>query len=90
MAKRSSRKVRAGDQDDARVAGGPGEQAGGSSSETGWYLDSEGRLCYGQECLIIRETPDGLAFELDPSTCSPETRERLIAAAVKGARLDFV
>ena len=89
MAKRSSRKVSAGDQADARVAGGSGEQTSGSPP-TGWYLDDKGQLCYGQECLIIRETPDGLAFELDPSTCSSETRERLIAAAVKGARLDFV
>ena len=30
---------------------------------------------------------DGLEFELEPATCSPETRDKLIAAALRGSNL---
>jgi len=43
-----------------------------------------------QECYVLRETAEGMAFDLDPETCSPETRDRLVAAAVKGAKLNFI
>jgi len=40
--------------------------------------------------MVIKATAEGLAFELDSSTCDPETRERLVAAAMKGAKLKFL
>jgi len=75
---------------DDRNAVGPANDGGSKSGEappTGFYLDEQGRLCFGQECLLIRETPDGLEFELDPATCSPETRDKLVAAALRGSSL---
>jgi len=40
--------------------------------------------------MVIKVTAEGLAFELDASTCDPETRERLVDAAIKGAKLKFL
>jgi len=56
----------------------------------GWYLNDQGELCFGQTCMIMKVADDGLHFELDPATCDPDTRERLLAAAVKGAKLKFL
>jgi len=36
---------------------------------------------------VVRETPDGLEFELDPATCSPETRDKLVELALRGSSL---
>ena len=75
--------------DDRNAAVGTANDGGAQSEAppTGFYLDDQGRVCYGQECLLIRETPDGLEFELDPATCSPETRDKLLAAALRGSNL---
>jgi len=40
--------------------------------------------------MVLKATDEGLAFELDAATCDPETRERLMAAAMKGAKLKFL
>jgi len=40
--------------------------------------------------MVMKVADDGLHFELDPATCDPDTRERLLAAAVKGAKLKFL
>jgi hypothetical protein len=32
---------------------------------------------------------DALVFDLDPEKCDPETREKLVSATIKGARLRF-
>jgi len=55
----------------------------------GFYLNDQGELCLGMSCLVMHETPEGLRFELNPDECDPETRERLVSAAIKGARLEF-
>ena len=72
------------------TGGGAGEQDSGGHPTGKWFIDDQGRLCLEQECFVLRETPDGMAFDLDPETCSPETRDRLVAAAVKGAKLNFI
>jgi len=82
------------ERDNAVSSGGTGGDAGEQDSgghPTGkWYIDNQGRLCLAQECFVLRETAEGMAFDLDPDTCSPETRDRLVAAAVKGAKLNFI
>ena len=75
---------------DDRNAVGTANDGGSKSGEappTGFHLDEKGYLCWGQDCVLIRETPEGLEFELDPATCAPETRDKLIAAALRGSSL---
>ena len=55
----------------------------------GWYLDERGQLCHGTECLTVVIEEEGIAFDLDPEKCDPKTREALVGAAIRGARLRF-
>jgi len=92
MAKRPSKSDGAAVEGGDRGNVGPAGDGHPSRDERpdGWYLDDQGQLCFGQSCMVIKATAEGLAFELDSSTCDPETRERLVAAAMKGAKLKFL
>ena len=50
-------------------------------------MNSAGNLCLGRVCLTTEATANGLEFTLDAETCDPETREKLIGAMIKGAKL---
>ena len=50
-------------------------------------MNKAGNLCMGRVCLTTEATETGLEFTLDPETCDPETREKLIGAMIKGAKL---
>jgi len=52
-------------------------------------MNDQGELCFGQTCMIMKVADDGLHFELDPATCDPDTRERLLVAAVEGPSSNF-
>ena len=60
---------------------------GPSGDSEGWYLNKAGNLCLGRVCLTTEATETGLEFTLDPASCDPETREKLIGAMIKGAKL---
>ena len=65
--------------------------ADGSRRGSDFWIDDKGRLCFGQSCLTLTADPDkGIRFDLKIDECDPETRERLVAAAVRGAKLRFV
>ena len=50
-------------------------------------MNKAGNLCLGRVCLTTEATETGLEFTLDPASCDPETREKLIGAMIKGAKL---
>jgi len=85
MAKRSSKSSGTAGE------GGPAGDGHLSRDERpdGWYMNDQGELCFGQTCMIMKVADDGLHFELDPATCDPDTRERLLAAAVEGPSSNF-
>jgi len=92
MAKRPSKSSGPAVEGGDRGNGGPAgdEHLSGDERSDGWYVNNQGELCFGQKCMVMEVQADGLHFELDPATCDPDTRERLLAAAVKGAKLKFL
>ena len=64
--------------------GNPGDVG---SSEEKWYVNEAGNLCMGRTCLTTEATENGLEFTLDAATCDPETREKLVGAMIRGAKL---
>ena len=62
--------------------------ADGSGRDSDFWIDDKGRLCFGLSCLTLVADPEkGIRFDLKVDECDPETRERLVAAAVRGAKL---
>ena len=53
----------------------------------GVWVNEDGHLCIGRECIVAVATPEGLRFRLDPDSCDPKTREAFINAMMKGTRI---
>ena len=53
----------------------------------GVWVNEQGHLCIGRECIMAEATPEGLRFRLDPESCDPKTRETFVNAMLKGTRI---
>ena len=53
----------------------------------GVWVNEDGHICIGRECIVAVATPEGLRFRLDPDSCDPKTREAFISAMMKGTRI---
>ena len=53
----------------------------------GVWVNEQGHLCSGRECIKAEATPEGLRFRLDPESCDPKTRETFVNAMLKGTRI---
>ncbi len=53
----------------------------------GVWVNEDGHICIGRECIVAVATPEGLRFRLDPDSCDPKTREAFISAMLKGTRI---
>ena len=53
----------------------------------GVWVNEDGHICIGRECIVAVATPAGLRFRLDPDRGDPKTREAFISAMMKGTRI---
>ena len=86
--------LESGDADQSRptsAGGSSGELAEEQETTAGAksWVNEQGNICIGRQCIVTEATPEGLRFKLDPESCDPETREACIAAMIKGTRMTF-
>lgn len=64
-----------------------GELSEEQETTPGVWVNEQGHLCIGRECIMAEATPEGLRFRLDPESCDPKTRETFVNAMLKGTRI---
>ena len=64
-----------------------GELSEDQETTPGVWVNEQGHLCIGRECIMAEATPEGLRFRLDPESCDPKTRETFVNAMLKGTRI---